>query len=67
MTSNIKNCCICNDTFEGFGHNSIPLGKGRCCGFCNFSKVIPYRSKQIKKEFTERLIQNNKTNNKTNK
>ena len=37
------NCSICNEDFEGHGHNADPINDGRCCEFCNFSMVIPAR------------------------
>lgn len=30
-----KKCSICGEPFEGHGHNSLPLAKGRCCDVCN--------------------------------
>lgn len=37
-------CCLCNEEFEGHGHNPMPLyNNKRCCTACNISKVIPVR------------------------
>ena len=42
-------CCICNKEIEkqptGWdkGHNAMPVKKGRCCRFCNYSVVLPER------------------------
>lgn len=37
-------CVICGNKQEGFGNNPWPVAeKGRCCDFCNMTKVIPAR------------------------
>ena len=36
-------CSICNEGFEGHGHNAEPINDGRCCDFCNMAVVIPTR------------------------
>ncbi len=47
-------CCLCgqemeyisvNRTTKIFGHNAEPISKGhgRCCGTCNYTKVITAR------------------------
>ena len=38
-------CCLCNKKFTGYGNNPLPLynKEGRCCNFCNITKVIPAR------------------------
>ena len=37
-------CCICQSTYEGYGNNPAPLKEeGRCCDFCNWTLVVPYR------------------------
>jgi len=36
-------CSICNEDFEGHGHNAEPINDGRCCDFCNMAVVIPTR------------------------
>ena len=39
-----KICCICGDTYVGLGNNPEPIkSEGRCCGKCNYEKVIPAR------------------------
>lgn len=44
-------CCICGEESEGFGNNPAPLPTknedDRCCDFCNDTKVILERLKQI--------------------
>ena len=50
----MKKCCLCNGNIEVIraisgeaawaeGHNAEPLADGRCCGTCNWTKVIPAR------------------------
>tara|TARA_R100001015_G_C4480355_1_gene61068 strand:+ start:365 stop:550 length:186 start_codon:yes stop_codon:yes gene_type:complete len=41
----MKKCCLCNQEYEGHGHNPLPLynSEGRCCTTCNFTKVLPAR------------------------
>ncbi len=39
-------CCICGETFEGYGNNPYPVVKeenARCCDDCNSMVVIPAR------------------------
>ena len=44
-------CCLCGDTFEGYGNESWPVKSlpyiksedGVCCDDCNTKKVIPTR------------------------
>ena len=48
-------CCLCGKDIEirgtwKEGHNAEPIKKGRCCGICNETKVIPIRLKNINKE-----------------
>lgn len=39
-----QKCCICGNTFTGYGNNPAPIKhKGRCCDECNKSTVIPSR------------------------
>lgn len=38
-----KTCCICGETFEGYGNNAAPVKDGTCCDKCNLEKVIPAR------------------------
>lgn len=42
-------CSICGGDYSGFGHNADPVTGGRCCGVCNFTKVIPARLEVLKK------------------
>jgi hypothetical protein len=61
----MKICCICNNGYEGHGHNPLPLynSEGRCCSFCNFTKVIPARLllKNIENGNNERNLPGNDT------
>ena len=51
------NCSICYDVVEVYykngkavwtkGQNAEPLSEGRCCNYCNDTKVIPARIKSI--------------------
>lgn len=39
-------CCICRQTFVGFGNNPWPVNddiNARCCNQCNADVVIPAR------------------------
>jgi hypothetical protein len=48
-------CCLCGETFTGYGNNPFPLSENpedRCCDTCNILKVIPAR---IHKEFVRGL------------
>ncbi len=43
-------CCLCGEKIETVGtwtqgHNAWPLKDGRCCTFCDNTKVIPARVK----------------------
>jgi hypothetical protein len=45
-------CCLCNGIIEPqgswlSGHNAEPVAKGRCCGRCNGSVVIPARVREF--------------------
>lgn len=45
-----KKCCLCGEHIDGYGHNPAPLSTNeydRCCGSCNFEKVIPARIQKI--------------------
>jgi len=37
------NCVICENDYEGMGHNAAPVMEGRCCTTCNYKVVIPHR------------------------
>lgn len=40
----ISLCCICGETFHGYGNNPWPVKEeGVCCNECNLSKVFPAR------------------------
>jgi hypothetical protein len=34
---------FCDVEIEGYGNNSEPIKKGRCCNDCNSKLVIPFR------------------------
>ena len=41
-------CCLCGEEIEvkgnwKEGNNAQPIKDGRCCDFCNYTKVIPLR------------------------
>lgn len=45
-------CCLCGNEIEVVGtwkegNNAQPLMEGRCCGYCNTTKVIPTRLSYI--------------------
>ena len=66
---NIKNkCCICGETYEGYGNNPFPVKDyGKCCDKCNLEKVIPARINSIIKhqkdsvDWLDKLINSEKT------
>ncbi len=44
-------CCICGETFTGYGNNPWPVVKdatARCCDNCNALEVIPARIKELR-------------------
>jgi hypothetical protein len=37
-------CCLCGDTFKGYGHNAHPVrNEGVACDACNGAIVVPQR------------------------
>ena len=38
-----KKCCICGNTFNGYGNNAAPIKNGTCCNKCNTQFVVPSR------------------------
>jgi hypothetical protein len=59
-----KKCCICKTEITGHGHNPDPLNvKGRCCGVCNFTKVIPARLSLYKKNLNNGKNENDLASN----
>ena len=42
-----KECCLCDNTFKGYGNSIYPFVTIRpdevCCDDCNFLEVLPYR------------------------
>ncbi len=56
-------CCLCGEKIETVGtwtqgHNAWPLKDGRCCTFCDNTKVIPARVKTF--EEAKRGVDNDK-------
>lgn len=52
----VYRCCICGDTFEGFGNNPWPIvydEKARCCDDCNATVVIPARLERLENDESE--------------
>lgn len=46
-----KVCCICGQTFHGWGNAPWPIKEtGECCNACNFMEVIPARLRMIYKK-----------------
>lgn len=43
----MKKCIICDNQFEGHGHNAEPVRSGICCDTCNYEIVIPVRLANI--------------------
>lgn len=46
-----ENCVLCGKPFSEFGNNPEPLkpyDTGKCCNFCNDTKVIPARMRGLK-------------------
>ena len=59
-----KKCCICQKEINDHGHNPDPLNaKGRCCGYCNLTKVIPARLRLYKKQLTDGKNERNLSSN----
>ena len=52
----LHKCCLCRQTYQGFGNDAWPLnrGGGRCCSFCNFTRVVPARRKLRLSDVLER-------------
>lgn len=42
-TNQIFTCAICSRPFEEYGHNAMPVCRGRACNVCNDTVVIPAR------------------------
>jgi|TARA_R100001086_G_scaffold183675_1_gene102476 hypothetical protein len=48
MKNDINRCCLCRSSLNGeYGHNALPVKKGRCCDECNSYIVIPKRIEDI--------------------
>ena len=39
-------CVICEEKYEGYGHNARPIKIGKCCNDCNMEVVLPSRIRQ---------------------
>ena len=51
-------CVICNEVYEGYGHNPYPITEnGRCCDDCNSGKVIPARIQEHQIAYFKQLQQ----------
>ena len=35
----VYKCCLCKETFFGWGNNAQPIKNGKCCNNCNLKKV----------------------------
>jgi len=65
----VLNCNLCprdidihrdptGNAYWNQGHNAEPLAEGRCCDFCNATKVIPARLEAIRRyERRERRLE----------
>lgn len=44
----VLKCCLCGDEIPSIkeSHNAKPLANGRCCEYCNDTKVLPARINQ---------------------
>jgi hypothetical protein len=53
-----KTCVLCGGKLgDIYGHNPDPLSsKGRCCGSCNTTRVIPARLERINNGLEPRLF-----------
>ena len=43
-------CVLCGLEFQGYGNNADPVKKGKCCNYCNSSRVIPERIKNMEEK-----------------
>jgi len=57
MKKTDNKCVFCGADNGKWGNNAMPLNEGRCCDFCNDTKVIPARIK----EWQENKMQTMKT------
>ena len=46
IPSNFKICSICGKKYTEYGNTAEPINSGRCCDFCDHTKVIPARIKE---------------------
>ena len=61
-------CVICNEPYEGYGHNALPVKEGRCCTDCNWTGVISARAEKMMHQKLQSIFNRNKknSNNQTN-
>jgi len=55
-------CCLCENSYDNYGHNAQPVAIGRCCTECNNYKVIPARiklatGKDMPKELITKMLE----------
>lgn len=51
MREKVFKCCLCGESFTGYGNNPYPVDKNsehRCCDVCNVTKVLPARVLELK-------------------
>jgi hypothetical protein len=51
MREKVFKCCLCGESFIGYGNNPYPVDKDpehRCCDVCNVTKVLPARVLELK-------------------
>lgn len=40
-------CSICQEPYDNWGNNAMPVNSGRCCDDCNWSVVLPARLNRL--------------------
>jgi hypothetical protein len=48
MRDEFKICCICGNSYLGYGNYAMPVKDGYCCDKCHSEQVIPARFKALK-------------------
>ena len=43
MPNETRECVVCGQPIDGYGHNAAPVAEGQCCGGCNAEVVLPAR------------------------
>jgi hypothetical protein len=41
-------CSICGEDSEGFGNKAWPVNDGRCCDYCNWTRVLVARLERLR-------------------